>query len=421
MKRKTVAAILATVMAMSVFTGCGSDDKDKGNNETQSTTMGDSITTGDSTTTGSAEAETTISASLDNLTEGEPEISDVTIETDKIIVGQYKGVEIEKVEVEAVSDEDVEDALNELVDEYTTTEDVTDRTDVQDGDIANIDYVGKIDGEAFDGGSDEGFDLEIGSDTFIDGFEEGLIGAKVGETVDVKVTFPDPYDNNTDLSGKEAVFTVTVNSIQAEVVPELTDAFVAENTDYKTIEEYRTAKRAELEAENKEYAEDEKAFAAWEVVLENCAMKEYDKDAVKENAISYKDYMAYMMSYSGYTLDAYVAEMGSTMEEFDEEAVEQGKLAEKERYLVEAIAEKEGLELTDAEYAESLTETYEGYGYESEADFWTAVDEQSIDREEMEQSIRDSKLYEKVTEFVADNAVEVESSTTDGDAEEDAE
>ena len=235
MKRKIVATLLATVMAMSVFTGCGSKDKD--NEETKSTTMGDSTTTGDSTTAGSAE--TTISVSLDNLTEGEPEIKDVTIETDNIIVGQYKGVEIEKVEVEAVTDEDIEDALNELVDEYTTTEDVTDRTDVQDGDIANIDYVGKIDGVEFEGGADEGFDLEIGSGTFIDGFEEGLIGAKVGDTVDVKVTFPDPYENNTDLSGKEAVFTVTVNSIQAEVVPELTDAFVAENTDYTTIEEYR--------------------------------------------------------------------------------------------------------------------------------------------------------------------------------------
>lgn len=417
MKRKIVATLLATVMAMSVFTGCGSKDKD--NEETKSTTMGDSTTTGDSTTAGSAE--TTISVSLDNLTEGEPEIKDVTIETDNIIVGQYKGVEIEKVEVEAVTDEDIEDALNELVDEYTTTEDVTDRTDVQDGDIANIDYVGKIDGEEFEGGADEGFDLEIGSGTFIDGFEEGLIGAKVGDTVDVKVTFPDPYENNTDLSGKEAVFTVTVNSIQAEVVPELTDAFVAENTDYTTIEEYRTAKRGELEAENKENAEYEKEYAAWEVVLDNCAVKKYDKDAVKENAISYKEYMEYMMSYSGYTLDAYVDEMGSTMEEFDEEAVEQGKLAEKEKYLVEAIAEKEGLELTDEDYEESLKQTYEDYGYETEDDFWTAVDEQGIDREEMEQSIRDSKLYEKVTKFVADNAVEVESSTTDGDAEEDAE
>ena len=111
MKRKIVATLLATVMAMSVFTGCGSKDKD--NEETKSTTMGDSTTTGDSTTAGSAE--TTISVSLDNLTEGEPEIKDVTIETDNIIVGQYKGVEIEKVEVEAVTDEDIEDALYELV------------------------------------------------------------------------------------------------------------------------------------------------------------------------------------------------------------------------------------------------------------------------------------------------------------------
>lgn len=414
MKRKVVAAILATVMVMSAFTGCGS--KDKNTDETQSTTMGDSTTTDDAEST-----ETTISASLDNLTEGEPEIADVTIETENIIVGQYKGIEIEKVEVEAVSDEDIEDALAELVDEYTSIEEVTDRTDVQDGDIANIDYVGKIDGEAFDGGSDEGYDLEIGSGTFIEGFEEGLIGAKVGETVDVTVTFPDPYTNNTDLSGKEAVFTVTINSIQAEVVPELTDAFIAENTDSKTIEEYRVAKREELEAENKESADYEKAAAAWEIVLENCAMKTYDKEAVKANAISYKEYMEYMLSYSGYTLDEYVTEMESTIEEFDEEAVEQGKIAEKEKYLVEAIAKEEGLELTDEEYAESLKETCESWGYETEEDFWTAVNEQSIDREEMEQSIRDSKLYEKVTEFVADNAIEVESSTTDGDAEEDAE
>lgn len=413
MKRKTLVAILAAVMAMSAFTGCGSGNKDKAN-----TTAGDSAVTAGDTTAGDATAEITISASFENLTEGEPEVTDVTIETDKIVIGQYKGVEIEKVETVAVTEEDIDEAVESLVDEYTTTEEITDRTDVQNGDIANIDYEGKIDGVAFEGGTDTGFDLEIGSDSFIDGFEDGLIGAKVGETVDVKVTFPDPYLNNTELSGKEAVFTVTVNAIQKEVVPELTDAFIAEKTDSATIAEYREAQRTQLETDNAEYAQYEKEEAAWSAVLANCAVKEYDKDLVKSNAISYKEYVSYMVSYSGGSLEDYVAEqMGSTMEEFDAEAVEQGKIAQKEELLVEAIAEKEGLELTDEEYAEGVKDTYENYGYDNEDDFWAAVEEQGIDREEMEKNIRDSKLYEKVVKMVAENAIEVEPATTDGDAE----
>lgn len=409
MKRKTLVAILAAVMTMSVFTGCGSDDKDKANTG--------AVTSGDNTTSGNAAEEITISASLDNLTEGELEIKDAAIETDTIIVGQYKGVEIDKVEVEPVTEDMIDDVVNSLIEENTILEEVTDRKDVQEGDTVNIDYVGKVDGKAFDGGSDEGFDLEIGSGTFIPGFEDGLIGAKSGETVDVKVTFPDPYTNNTDLSGKEAVFTVTVNSIQVEVVPELTDEFIAENTESKTVAEYRESTRAELEQNNKENAQVERESAAWQVVVENTAMKAYDKEDVKKNAISYKEYMSYMISaYSGVSLDDYVSQMGTTMEDFDADAVEQGKLAVKEQALVKAIADNEKLTLTDEEYAESVKETYEGYGYESEDDFWAAVEEQNIERKEMEENIRSTKLYEKVIELVASNAIEVEPATTAGDA-----
>ena len=152
----------------------------------------------------------------------------------EVTLGEYKGIEV-VMESTDVTDAEIQVRLDNFVASNATVEEITDRTDVQDGDVANIDYVGKIDGEAFDGGSAEGTDLTIGSGTFIDGFEEQLVGATVGETIDINVTFPENYTSK-DLAGKEATFTVTINSIGKSVTPELTDELVAANTDYATVD-----------------------------------------------------------------------------------------------------------------------------------------------------------------------------------------
>ena len=138
------------------------------------------------------------------------------------VEAHYKGVEYEPYDT-SVSQEEIQARIDSFVDSHALYVEITDRDDVRDGDIANIDYTGYMDGEAFENGSDKGYDLTIGSGQFISGFESGLIGAKVGETVDVEATFPDPYKKNPDFSGKKAVFTVKVNSIKQKQEVELTD------------------------------------------------------------------------------------------------------------------------------------------------------------------------------------------------------
>ncbi len=145
-----------------------------------------------------------------------------------------------------VSDTDVESEVSSLLTQYAEEVEVTDRA-AQNGDTVNIDFVGKIDGVAFDNGSATGYDLVLGSKSFIDGFEDGIVGKNVGDKFELNLTFPDPYPNNPDMAGKAVVFEVTLNKITETKYPELTDDFIASNTDYDTIDEYKKAKFSELE------------------------------------------------------------------------------------------------------------------------------------------------------------------------------
>ena len=146
------------------------------------------------------------------------------IETDEIKISCYKGVEIEEVEKPAeITDEDVETAIQTTLEANATTTEITDRA-VEEGDTVDINFVGKVDGEVFDGGSADNYSLVIGSGTFIDGFEDSIIGHNVGETFDWNGKFPEEY--NEELAGKDCVFTITVNAITLEEVPELNDEFV---------------------------------------------------------------------------------------------------------------------------------------------------------------------------------------------------
>ena len=135
--------------------------------------------------------------------------------TADVVLGQYKGIEVTVPGVEEVTEEDIDNEIrNVLIEEGKSTTETLESGTVADGDTVNIDYVGKVDGVAFDNGSDTDFDLTIGSNQFIDGFESSLIGKEIGSTVDIDVTFPDPYQNNPDLAGQPAVFTVTIHSAQ---------------------------------------------------------------------------------------------------------------------------------------------------------------------------------------------------------------
>ena len=209
----------------------------------------------DASSAGSTSSDSTASEEYASPSDvdGIPVVDEEVDPAECVTLGDYKKLTLEK-KVEQVTDDDVQTAI---MAETAVTMDDPDAT-VQKGDTADIAYVGKVDGKEFDGGSSDSYNLVIGSGTFIDGFEDGVIGMKTGETKDLNLKFPDSYQS-TDLAGKDVVFTVTVNAFTrpAENIDgwELDDAWVAKNTDYSTVEEYRAGKRAELEAANETTAE----------------------------------------------------------------------------------------------------------------------------------------------------------------------
>ncbi|MBP5750080.1 MAG: FKBP-type peptidyl-prolyl cis-trans isomerase, partial [Firmicutes bacterium] len=167
---------------------------------------------------------------------------------DHVTLGQYEGIEVPASEV-AVTQEEIENEIKTLLNSHIETKEVSGRA-AQLGDVVNIDYEGYMDGEQFEGGTGNNPSLELGSGSFIDGFEDGIVGHEVGDNFDLELHFPDPYPNNTELSGKAVTFIVTLNSISEEVVPPLTDAFVTmylqEDHGWKTVAEMRSGIEEQL-------------------------------------------------------------------------------------------------------------------------------------------------------------------------------
>ncbi len=267
-----------------------------------------------------------------------------SIETDELKVTNYKGVEVEKVaEAEEVTDDQVEENIAARLEEKKTTKEITDRA-VKDGDTVNIDYVGKVDGVAFEGGTAEGSDLTIGSDSFIDGFEDSVIDHKIGETFDWNGKFPDDY-GNTELAGKDVVFTITVNSITENEVPELNDEIVKElSTKSETVADYKKEVKDMLTQQNQWTYENTLANAVWEVILENSEVKKYDQDAINTAVEEQIASLESMAEQQGMTMEDVVTQYGFESEDQLRETVETNvKTSEKSAMVMDAISEKEKL------------------------------------------------------------------------------
>ena len=281
MRKNIKAILLASCLALAV-TGCSSN-----NEASKSTTQ--------ATTEASSQSETK------KATMGEFNASDYAS------ISGYKKLKVSKSDVK-VKDSDVQSQVNSLINSKTTTKEIKDRA-VKKGDTVNIDYTGKMNGKEFDGGSATGSDLVIGSGSFIDDFEDQLIGKKTGETVEVNVTFPDPYQNNPDYAGKDATFTVKINSIKESVVPEYTDKFVAANTDYKTIKEYEKSIRDNLYDSNFQ-------SAVTDAMIKACKVKDYPKSLLTYCQTTAVNYYTQIASMYGLTYKEYLDKLGYTEESF---------------------------------------------------------------------------------------------------------
>ena len=313
------------------------------------------------------------------LTATTPVKPDVTIE-------KYTGIKIEKFEY-TVTDADVDKEIDSTRERFAESVDVTDRA-AQNGDTVNIDFEGKMDGVAFDGGSAQGYDLTLGAGQFIAGFEEQVVGMNVGETKDVNVTFPEDYQAE-DLKGKPAVFTVTVHKITGNVLPELNEEF-AKKVGSDSVDAYRAKVRERLE----------KAAASRSLnETENSIITEIAKgataeipDAMIEKQEEYSmQRMEYSLMYQGIKLDDYLKYVNQTRDEYKKHFEEEARRTVLHQLIVEKLIKELNIEATEAEIADKVAEQAASVGKEAE-EYRKTMDPRQL--EYIEGDIKVTKLFD---------------------------
>ena len=307
-------------------------------------------------------------------------------------LGKYKGVEIKKIEYK-VTDEDVEHELGHMQEHNSRLISVEDRP-VEKGDIANINFEGFVDGVAFEGGKAENHDLEIGSNTFIPGFEDQIIGMKIDEEKDIKVKFPDEYFSK-DLAGKDATFKVKVNEIKKKELPALDDEFAKDVSEFDTLKELKESIKEKQQKQNDERAKYETQDAVIKAVCENVKVDIPSGMIETETENMLKD-MEQRLSYQGLKLDQYLQMMGKTREEMQKEYEPQAIEAIKSRLAIEAVIKAEKIEVADIDIDEKIKEMAKNYGREN--------DEEFLKNENVRNYIKQGLESEKAIEFLVENA-----------------
>jgi trigger factor len=309
-------------------------------------------------------------------------------------LGQYKGIEV-SVDKVIVTDASVDAEIAYELENAKSLVEITDRDVVQTGDVANIDYEGLKDGVAFDGGTATGSDLEIGSGSFIEGFEEGLIGKKVGEKVEIDLSFPEDYGVE-ELAGQAVVFNVTINKIQKYVIPELTEDYVKNNTDYDSIAAYKKTIKENMEAANESSAQSEISSGVLEKVVSNSTITSYPQSLLDYYSASYENYVTQTVYNNfGMTLSQYFDAIGSTREDFDANLVQISQSYAGLEMAQRAIAKAEGMTVTDADYSSKIAQYVKDYSAASEEELLSHITKEDI---------MDDILLKKALEFAVDNA-----------------
>ncbi|MCI7740312.1 MAG: trigger factor [Lachnospiraceae bacterium] len=313
----------------------------------------------------------------------------------EVTLGEYKGVEVEKQNTE-VLDEEVDAEIFKERESNSRMIDVEDRA-VENGDTVNLDFEGFVDGEAFEGGKGEGYPLVIGSNTFIPGFEEQLIGANIDEEKEVNVTFPEDYQAE-ELKGKAAVFKCKVNRIQKKELPEVDDEFAKDVSEFDTLEEYKADIRKKLAEEKEKDAQRAKEDAVINKIIETSEMD--IPDAMVDAQIDQMaDDFGRRMQSQGLSLEQYFQFTGLTMEKLRDELKPQALKRIQTRLVLEKIAEVEDIQPTDEQVDEEITKMAEMYKMEADKL------KEMIGEYEMAQMKKDMAVQQAVT-FVADAAKE---------------
>ncbi|MGN0506156.1 MAG: trigger factor [Lachnospiraceae bacterium] len=387
MKKKTIIAMLAAAMVM--MAGCLGKTEEENTNPTTTPAPTPAVTI-EPAATETPKPEVTIAATPETEVTPAPTEATETIVT----LGEYKGLTLTEV-----SSQEVIEEIQSMLESYAELVSVERAAELND--TVNINYVGTMDGVAFEGGTDdseEGTDLTLGSGMFIPGFEEGLVGAKAGDVVEVNISFPDPYLNNPELSGKPVLFTVTVNSVMETVVPELTNDFVTEHFGYANIATYIEGVMTIM---NNETFEEQ----IREHLMNTCTVENYPMELVEA---SKQNFVSFYLMYAQYYASIYGTDTETMLnalfgfestEELEQVGEEYAYIEIKNQLILEKIAETEGLTVSEERYEVMAKQYAQEYGYETVEQFLADYEEEEV---------RKAILLDYVMEFCIDNAVIVE-------------
>ncbi len=343
--------------------------------------------------------ETIVSAPKVNVTqieEGKPFIftAEVALKPE-VVLGAYKGVTVDKIDV-TVTDEEVDADLNQQRENNARTVAVEDRA-VADGDIAVIDFEGFVDGVAFEGGKGENYSLTIGSHSFIDNFEEQLIGKNAGEECEVNVTFPEGYQAE-ELAGKPAVFKVTVKEIKEKQLPELNDEFAGEVSEFETLAEYKEDIKKKLVEKKEEDAKNAKEDAVIDAVIADAQMEIPDA-MVETQQRQMVDDFAQRLQMQGLSLDQYFQFTGLSYDKMLEQVKPQAERKIKSRLVLEAVVAAENIEASEEDYEEEIKRMAEMYQMEADK-------VKEVMGEQGKKQIMEDLAVRKAAEFVVKEAKE---------------
>ena len=389
MKKKAVVAMLIMCMAVSAA-ACGkSSDTEKTTTETTDTKDSEDSKE-DSTDTDTKETDSS---------EGNRLVS-VKDVSKYVTIGEYKGLELNRTS-QPVTDDDVQAEINyNLEDNGSEVKDGT----VENGDTVTINFTGTIDGKEFDGGSAEDYELVVGDGEMIDGFEDGIVGMKSGETKELDLTFPDDYYEES-VAGKAVVFKVTLQKFTRPA--ELTDEWVAENTEYKTVDEYRAAVKTQLEDTAVQTADYELYSDAWNEVQAASEIKDYPKEDVDAAKKSYQELNEKYVKDAGMEMADFLESQGMSEEDYESECQQYAESKVEQNLIVQGIMDAEGLSIDDEETQKLKDDLIKEYGFAS-------IDE--MIETYGEQEVNESLALLRVERFIVDNANVTEVAGDDADA-----
>jgi len=309
----------------------------------------------------------------------------------EVTLGKYKGIQIKKIEYN-VSDEDIEHELSHIAEHNARLVAVEDRP-VKKGDTTIIDFEGFVDGVAFEGGKAENHELEIGSGKFIPGFEDQIIGMKIDEDRDIKVTFPEDYPAK-ELAGKEAIFKIKLHEIKKKELPEINDDFAKDASEFDSLDEWKQSIREKQEKNNTSKAKFEMEDEAIEEVCKNATV-DIPSGMIETQIDNMEQDVSQRLSYQGMKLDQYLQMIGKTKQEFRDEYREQAEKQVRRNLVLEAIMKDANIEVTEEEIGEKIKEMANIYGQK---------EEDVKNNPQLIKYVEGTLKTEKTIHFIVDNA-----------------